>query len=305
MAHLSELYSLAYGLVNAVLLRLEFVGEILLIYAVLEMLIPRRARNSWQSYLRSAFFWTVAIGLNLVAFSILDMSLGNPPEALLVNRQFPPNQVSPLTVVDLSPLTGSGFLPIRILGWLIAAYGVGAVSDFFYYWLHRTQHAVPALWRLHRVHHSITELSATSSYHHVFEDSLQLLCVVLPTTLLVRFEGGAVPWLIVTIVSTHAYFIHSSARIDIGPLRYVIADNRFHRIHHSREPRHFDKNFGTISPVWDALFGTMYMPKPNEWPSVGLDDMAEPRRVRDYLASPFVEPPPPKGSPRNDHPPMR
>jgi sterol desaturase/sphingolipid hydroxylase (fatty acid hydroxylase superfamily) len=31
-----------------------------------------------------------------------------------------------------------------------------------------------------------------------------------------------------------------------------------HRIHHSRDREHWDKNFGHITPLWDRLFGTCY-----------------------------------------------
>ena len=68
-----------------------------------------------------------------------------------------------------------------------------------------------------------------------------------------------------------------------GDLGRVIADNRFHRIHHSVEPDHFDKNFGAGTSLWDQLFGTAYFPKENEWPATGLPDQREVRTLRGYL----------------------
>jgi sterol desaturase/sphingolipid hydroxylase (fatty acid hydroxylase superfamily) len=160
-------------------------------------------------------------------------------------------------------------------------------SNGFYYWLHRAQHRIPWLWRFHRVHHSITEMSATSSYHHFTEDLFQFTAVTVPMAFLLGVEQGPVPWIVLTVASTHAYFVHSSANINIGPLRYVIGDNRFHRIHHSLEARHFNRNFGTITPLWDVLFGTAWFPKADEWPKVGLADVPEPTTMRDYLLMPF------------------
>jgi sterol desaturase/sphingolipid hydroxylase (fatty acid hydroxylase superfamily) len=84
-----------------------------------------------------------------------------------------------------------------------------------------------------------------------------------------------------------AIFIHSSVNLNIGPLRYIIGDNHFHRIHHSMEEPHFDKNFGTTTPIWDVLFGTAHFPRRGEWPAVGLSDVEEPKRVRDFFLLPF------------------
>ena len=67
----------------------------------------------------------------------------------------------------------------------------------------------------------------------------------------------------------------------------MIGDNQFHRIHHSLEERHFNRNFGTITPLWDVLFGTACFPKAGEWPKVGLADVPEPKTLREYLLMPF------------------
>jgi sterol desaturase/sphingolipid hydroxylase (fatty acid hydroxylase superfamily) len=144
-----------------------------------------------------------------------------------------------------------------------------------------------------------------SSYHHFTEDMLQYFCVGVPTALLIKVNGGAVPWIVLAVAGTHAYFIHSSMNVNIGPLRYLFGDNHFHRIHYSTEPRHLGRNFGTLTPIWDMLFGTAYFPKKGEWPAVGLADVPEPARVRDYLLMPLYDdkrvaakvatPPAPKG----------
>ena len=196
------------------------------------------------------------------------------------------NKAAPLAVLDLSPLTTSESWPLKIAGWLAAAFVLSMASNGLYYWLHRAQHHFLWLWRFHRVHHSITEMSATSSYHHFTEDLFQFMAVTVPMSFLLGVESGPVPWIVLTVASTHAYFVHSSANINIGLLRYVIGDNRFHRIHHSLEERHFNRNFGTITPLWDVLFGTAWFPKSGEWPRVGLADVPEPKTLRDYLLMP-------------------
>jgi sterol desaturase/sphingolipid hydroxylase (fatty acid hydroxylase superfamily) len=276
---LGDAYSVAYGMVNAFLIRVAVPAEACLAYLLIEAALPLGRRNSWRSYWRGARFMVVAAAVSVVAFTLIDQVIDLAA-------------FKPLVLLDLTPLTGSAILPVRIAGWLVAGLAVSMIGNVFYYWWHRAQHAVPVLWRFHKVHHSIGELSALNSYHHVTEDVLQYFLVLLPTALLIGVDSGYVPALVLAVLRTQTFYIHSSANINIGPLRYVIGDNRFHRLHHSTEPRHFGKNFGTTTPLWDVLFGTACFPRKGEWPNTGLADVAEPDRVADYLLMPFAAPTP-------------
>jgi sterol desaturase/sphingolipid hydroxylase (fatty acid hydroxylase superfamily) len=80
---------------------------------------------------------------------------------------------------------------------------------------------------------------------------------------------------------------HANSNISYGLFRYVIAEPRFHRIHHSLEERHFDKNFAFMFPVWDVIFGTAYFPARDEYPKTGLANQREPESVMGYVISPF------------------
>jgi sterol desaturase/sphingolipid hydroxylase (fatty acid hydroxylase superfamily) len=280
---LGEAYSVAYGLVNSALIRLQYPAATCLLYLLFELLLPR-TRNSIRSYGRAAVFTAAAIVINTILLALIEGTIGIGQKSGGIVGD---GQIQPVASLDLSSLTASDFLPLQVAGWLAATLGVAMLVNFFYYWLHRAQHAVPWLWRFHRVHHSITEMSATASYHHFAEDLFQFVGVTLPAAFLLQVVPGPVPWLVIVLVNTHTYFIHSSARINIGPLRYLVGDNRYHRIHHSIEPHHVNHNFGTSTPLWDVLFGTAYFPKAGEWPQVGLADFAEPRTLGDYLLSPL------------------
>lgn len=177
----------------------------------------------------------------------------------------------------------------RFLGWLslgpVMPFAIGAITaaivgDFFYYWYHRAQHSIPLLWRYHSVHHSVEELGAGTGYHHLLEAPMLALCVSIPVALLVSRSASAE---VVFVLSIHGYYIHSTTRLNFGPFAWLIADNRTHRIHHSLEVQHFDKNFGAFTLIWDRLFGTAHFPKLEEWPAVGLSGQPEPKNVRDYV----------------------
>jgi sterol desaturase/sphingolipid hydroxylase (fatty acid hydroxylase superfamily) len=154
--------------------------------------------------------------------------------------------------------------------------------DFFGYWLHRAQHRW--FWRLHSVHHSIEELSGINSYFHWTEQFFRIAFISLPAAYLVGIDGLESVFAIELLLKIQGYYLHSPNSIHLGPvIRRVIADNRFHRIHHSVEPQHFDRNFGAGTSVWDQLFGTAYFPAENEWPRTGIVDQPEVSTVRGYL----------------------
>ncbi len=270
---LGDIYSYLYGIVNSFLIRYSVPFEVCFAYFVLETVLPL-SPNSLRSYVRSARFVAASVAITTVLFSV-------------IYHFVRAEHLTSLAVVDMTWLTQSSHWPVKIFGWSAAYFVASTAGNFFYYWLHRAQHAFSLMWRFHRVHHSITELSAASSYHHFTEDIFQFVCVVVPTALLIKVDSGPVPSIVLAVLATHTFYIHSSTRLGIGPLRYVFGDNRFHRVHHSTEERHFDKNFGTTTPLWDVLFGTAYFPKKGEWPKVGLSDTPEPQSVRDYLLMPF------------------
>jgi sterol desaturase/sphingolipid hydroxylase (fatty acid hydroxylase superfamily) len=183
-------------------------------------------------------------------------------------------------------LTLPVFDSLSWLGPLAAAAAVlvaAIIGDFFFYTAHRIQHRW--LWRYHAVHHSIRDLNAVNSYHHVSETIVSQLFYGIPLSLVVTNTGPGLPFASL-FLWLHIVWIHSPTRITLGPLRAVLVDNRFHRIHHSLEERHFDKNFGAFTTLWDRLFGTAYFPERDEWPDVGLAEVDEPRGVGEWLDLP-------------------
>lgn len=157
------------------------------------------------------------------------------------------------------------------------------VGDFAFYWFHRAQHQW--LWKYHAVHHSIENLNAVNSYHHVTEEVFRLMITILPLSL-VDFEFGPAALIVSFPIYLQIFYIHSSTRLHLGPLGLVLVDNRFHRLHHSLEQAHFDRNFGAFTTFWDWLFGTLTIPKAKDWPATGLAETPEPKSVRDWLMIP-------------------
>jgi sterol desaturase/sphingolipid hydroxylase (fatty acid hydroxylase superfamily) len=152
--------------------------------------------------------------------------------------------------------------------------------------LHRAQHKW--FWRLHAVHHSIEELSGINSYFHWTEPFFRIFFISLPAAYLVGIDGLESIFLIELMVKVQGYYLHTPTNLHLGPvLRRVIADNRFHRVHHSVEPRHLNTNFAAGTTLWDQLFGTAYFPEEDEWPEVGVLGEPSARTLSEYLWGPF------------------
>jgi sterol desaturase/sphingolipid hydroxylase (fatty acid hydroxylase superfamily) len=71
---------------------------------------------------------------------------------------------------------------------------------------------------------------------------------------------------------------HTHFKISFGPLNSVLLCPHWHQLHHSVDPRHYDRNFGLLFSFWDRWFGTLCVPERNEEFKFGLMD----RDVRDY-----------------------
>jgi sterol desaturase/sphingolipid hydroxylase (fatty acid hydroxylase superfamily) len=210
------------------------------------------------------------------------------PRGAIISQQARMRAISFLLIyipVSAAVAVGVG-AGLRLVGlpapFMLGALAAAIVGDFFYYWYHRAQHAIPILWKYHSVHHSVEELGAGTGYHHVIEAPMMALFVVIPSSLLF---GQTSSYELLFALSIHGYYLHSTTRLNLGALAWIVADNRTHRIHHSRETRHFDKNFGAFTMIWDKLFGTAYFPQKDEWPSVGLDGQPEPKTIGEYLTS--------------------
>jgi sterol desaturase/sphingolipid hydroxylase (fatty acid hydroxylase superfamily) len=189
--------------------------------------------------------------------------------------------VRPLVQVPLWTLLE----PMGFTGLVIEGTVMLALIDFLSYWRHRAEHRW--FWPIHALHHAPTELHAANDVGHPIQIFLSVLFITIPLSL-IEVDGPATPVAMTFIVALMSYAIHSPNKVHFGPLRKLFVDNRFHRIHHSLEERHFDRNFGIWLSVWDRMFGTAFDPIENEWPAVGIVGLAMPQSIGQYLAYPLT-----------------
>jgi sterol desaturase/sphingolipid hydroxylase (fatty acid hydroxylase superfamily) len=162
--------------------------------------------------------------------------------------------------------------------------------DFFYYWWHRAQHSSATLWAVHRLHHTERALNVTTSVrHHWLEETLRPLVVLLPLGWLLHFEP--IQFAVVGLMfAAWPFFIHLNVKLNLGQFGRIFTGPQYHRIHHSIESAHMNRNFAAFFPVWDYLFGTAYHPHAQEFPATGVvDDNGEPKSsLREAAVGPFL-----------------
>jgi len=162
------------------------------------------------------------------------------------------------------------------------------VADFSEYWMHRWMHRVPFLWRFHAIHHSIETMDwlAASRLHLV--DIVVVRGVTFIPLYLLGFANGPV-FAYLVFVSFHAIFIHANVNFRFGWFDWVLATPRFHHWHHSAQQQAVDKNFAVHLPLLDRIFGTLLLPRGQEWPSVyGLAGQRLPQSFVKQAVYPFV-----------------
>jgi sterol desaturase/sphingolipid hydroxylase (fatty acid hydroxylase superfamily) len=145
------------------------------------------------------------------------------------------------------------------------------IADLWFYWAHRTMHAIPCLWRLHAVHHSIEDLDwLAGSRAHPLDQTFAK--GGLPLVFLLGFSGDAIG-AFVLLYAWQSVFLHSNVRLRFGPgLRWLLASPEFHHWHHSKDRATRDKNFAGQLPILDVIFRTAHMPIGRRPTSFGNDE---------------------------------
>jgi sterol desaturase/sphingolipid hydroxylase (fatty acid hydroxylase superfamily) len=135
---------------------------------------------------------------------------------------------------------------------LLAAFVLGDLAGYL---AHRAMHRLPWLWRIHRVHHAETHLTWLEAWRqHPLDFLLHGIAVGLPGALLGVSLSGVVSLVLARKAWTS--FLHADVSLRFGALERLVATPAFHRLHHSREPRHHDRNFAGTFPLWDLVLGT-------------------------------------------------
>lgn len=227
------------------------------LFAGLETLVPRRARNlsrarRWATNLAITVLNTVA--LRGLAFLLPLLAIGAALDA-----------------------EAQGWGLLNRLGWpgwvevLLAV----LILDLAIWTQHLVTHKVPLFWRFHRVHHADRDMDVTTGFR--FHPVEILASMILKIGIVYLLGPSALAVLLFEILlSGTALFNHANLRLP-GALdrvvRLVLVTPDMHRVHHSIHRAEHDSNYGFALSLWDRIFRT-YVPEPkagHEAMTVGLE----------------------------------
>lgn len=164
------------------------------------------------------------------------------------------------------------------------------ITDLFQYWAHRIFHSHHYLWRFHSIHHSTQNMDWLAGSRTHFVDIFVTRSMAFIPLYVFGFSEITFNTYIV-FMAIHAVLIHANTRINFGFLKYIIATPQYHHWHHCEDPRFYGKNFATIFPFIDKIFGTYYLPG-NEWPEgTGLHEAHYPKGYIKQMIYPFTKSP--------------
>lgn len=142
------------------------------------------------------------------------------------------------------------------------------LNDLLRYWVHRTQHTVPFLWKFHRFHHDVETLNLTNLYRsHPLDYFLRN---IFPPIVVfgLGFSGEAI--FFSGMISMIAMYSHCGADLRLGLLNRIFVTSEVHRWHHVKEFKGIGYNFAVCLAIWDQLFGTYHMEPETEAPTLEL-----------------------------------
>lgn len=144
------------------------------------------------------------------------------------------------------------FVTLSLSVWTIATLVI--LDDLVNYISHRILHENRFFWAVHEVHHSSEHFNFTTAIRLTIMTSL----TIWPFWILFPFLGFKTEWMALVAAFSHLYggILHTQTVGRLGFLEKFMATPSHHRVHHGKNTRYLDRNYGVIFIVWDKLFGT-------------------------------------------------
>lgn len=258
---------------------------------LLRALLPTRVVRSRSGRLDiAAMLFSVTIATAALGWALLSSRWFADAGAALLFARF--GHLPPTTLPDW--LTGT-----------ITAVALYLAYEFAYWFDHWISHKVPVLWEFHKVHHSAESLSMLTNYRVHPVDTIvfyNIAAACTGTTLaLIAFAFGRTVIPAPVGLASVAIFVgsqtlshlqHSHLWITLpGRWGKWLLSPAHHQIHHSIAVRHYDRNFGSTTAIFDRLFGTLHLPTARREPlTFGVTGIAyDPHGFRGAVLMPFVD----------------
>jgi len=136
--------------------------------------------------------------------------------------------------------------------------------DLLLYGLHKACHRFDCLWMIHKVHHNDPCLNVSTAFRIHFLEIVIINFVKAIAVVVLGIEGLL---LVVNEAIIIFFTMLHHANISFRGERFlgwVIITPYLHRVHHSVRRDQHDRNYGAVLSIWDRLFGTLAVLKPEQ-----------------------------------------
>ena len=178
-------------------------------------------------------------------------------------------------------------------------------NDLMVYTVHYLFHRIPFLWEFHKTHHSASSLTPFTQYRlHPVELICNNFALIFSFGLLTGIfdfmsQHSIHQWEFIGVnIFSFLFFIfganlrHSHVQLSYPSfLENLFISPLQHQIHHSDNPKHFNKNLGSKLAIWDWLFGTLVKSKEvNELKfGIGEEEKSYATSITKNLFGPFMK----------------
>lgn len=137
------------------------------------------------------------------------------------------------------------------VGWFVFAV---FVSDFTWYFYHKSGHKINLFWGAHIIHHQ----SEDYNYSVAFNLTPFQVFVRVMFWSLMPIIGFSAKMVLGThlVIGLYQFLLHTPLIPKLGIIEEFMVTPSHHRVHHGSNERYLDKNYGGVLIVWDRLFGT-------------------------------------------------
>lgn len=127
-------------------------------------------------------------------------------------------------------------------------------EDLLYYTMHYLDHHIRVLWAGHITHHSSGQFNFSVGVRAALFEPVEKFIFFIPLAI-IGFRP--IDILLIYILSqTYGTLAHTSLIKKLGFLEYFMVTPSHHRVHHAKNIKYLDKNFGMTIIIWDKIFGT-------------------------------------------------
>jgi sterol desaturase/sphingolipid hydroxylase (fatty acid hydroxylase superfamily) len=128
------------------------------------------------------------------------------------------------------------------------------ILDLCRYWAHRISHEQRFWWATHVTHHSSEYLNWSTAMRVSWTQQIKLVFFT-PIPLL-GFDP--IVFLIChQIAVIFQFWVHTEVIPKLpAPIEFLFVTPSHHRVHHAKNTKYIDKNYGSTFIIWDRLFNT-------------------------------------------------